>query len=338
MGDFGMTMMQGVNAAPAASAAAKKKQAEKVRKMQIASSAKASQAAAQGQSYDPSADNAAIAASNAAFAKQNEKQFGIFGSPMTPEQKSKYEGTAEQRAQQLNQTLANNAGAGYQDLDPNTIALMKKQSEQGMMTPEYSSYLQQLKERSEGRGLAAEAATQLSQDKAQKQAMAMAYARGYDPGASRAAMRSLSETQTGIAAEGMKAASEEKTQALSMYGQAQAQQAQFQQQAMQAYNQILQYQQQFAAQREDAKKAYLKGNAQLAQQYEISLRQIDAGIKGAQSQFNAAQAQADAQQRAAMIGGVATLGGAAMTMYTANPAAGAATTAAINTAGNTATK
>jgi hypothetical protein len=337
MSDFGMSMMQGVNATSARVEAKKKKDAEKIRQMQIASSAKASSAAAQGMSYDPSADNAAIAAKNAEFAKQNEKQFGIFGSPMTPEKKPKYEGTAEQRAQQLNQTLAGNVGAGIQELDPNTIGLMKKQAEQGMATPEYNAYLQQLKERSEGKNLAAEAATALEQEKAQKRAMAMAYARGYDPGASRSAARQLSEQQTELSVQGMKAAADEKTQALGMYGQAQAQQAQFQQQAMQAYNQILQYQQQFAAQREDAKKAYLMGNAQLAQQYEISLRQIDAGIKGAQSQFNAAQSAADAQQRAAMVGGVATLGAAAMTVY-GGPAAGAATGAAINTAGNAATR
>lgn len=169
------------------------------------------------------------------------------------------------------------------------LAEAGKFTELGAMSKDQEAYMQQLKGRSEGKDLISATLAERAQEKTSREMMAAAYARGYDPGAQRAALRQASEAQTDIATQAMAAGAQEKAQAMAAYGQ------------------MLQYKQQMAFSAEEARKAYIMGNKELAQQLTIETKRIKAGLQGAQMQAQAMQNQAAAQERAAWIGAGATV-------------------------------
>lgn len=98
-------------------------------------------------------------------------------------------------------------------------------------------------------------------EKAAKQQMALAYARGYDPTAVRGAQKAAVETVGEIAAQTQEAKIKE------------------QQLSQQGYLQALQYQQQIRANIEQAKKNYLLGNRELAQQNMIESQKLSQNLQ-----------------------------------------------------------
>jgi len=205
------------------------------------------------------------------------------------------------------------------------MAQLQKQGQTGVeLSADQQALAQQLKERSEGKGLQADAMTARAQERAARQQMAAAWARGYDPGAQRAAQRQISEQTTDIAGQGAQAAAQEKAQALAQYGAYQSEQQAYKQQAMQSYGQMLQYQQQMALSAEEARKAYLMGNKELAQQYDIQRRQIAAGLQAAKMQAETASNEAKRRQMASIFGGIGTVAGAVVGGIYGGPAGAAA--------------
>lgn len=210
------------------------------------------------------------------------------------------------------------------------------------MTPEMQALMSQQRQMASGELSYADAMGQRLSDKASKEQMALAYARGYDPNAIRNAQKAGVEMQANIAQQTQEAKIKE------------------QQIAQQGYLQALQYQQQISLSAEQAKKAYLMGNKELAQQNQVQMQTLQqqmtlanmdnqtkleqirasittAGMQGATSTANQqmaieaaaeqAKLQARQQQQAAILSGVATIGGT----LAAGPIGGAAANTAANT-------
>jgi hypothetical protein len=167
----------------------------------------------------------------------------------------------------------------------------------GKETPEEAAFREQMKGKAEGKDLQADLYSQRMQDKAMKQQMAMAYARGggHQAGAIRGAQMAGAEQGGEIAAQGMQMAIAEK------------------QQSQQFYNQILQARQNAQMNAQAAHDAYLRGDAEMAQQLKIATMQNQTQLLGIQAQQGMAQLQAKNAQEAArkqVIGGLFGAGGA----------------------------
>ena len=193
------------------------------------------------------------------------------------------------------------------------VKLIDEANEYGKVaqaTPEMQAAMEQQKKMASGELSYAGAMGQRLSDKATKEQMALAYARGYDPNAIRGAQQSSVEIQAGIAQQVTEAKIKE------------------QQVAQQGYLQALQYQQQISFSAEQAKKAYLMGNKELAQNQQIAtsklqqdmiisqmqnqtqLEQIRASITNTNTQAAAQKAESEGKYKASILGGLATAGAA----------------------------
>lgn len=165
----------------------------------------------------------------------------------------------------------------------------------GKMTPEQEANMAALKGQSEGTESRALAMSKIMQDRAARQQMALAYSRGYNPGAVRGAQYATAEAQAGIAAEAEQARQQEQVQ------------------ARQLYTQALEYKQKMAMASQDAYNAFLAGKTQEAYQMQKMAQDYELGLKGVQTQQQAIAEQASASSRGfwgSVLGGVLTAGGA----------------------------
>lgn len=169
-------------------------------------------------------------------------------------------------------------------------------------TPEQAKLREQTAARAEGKDLTSELLGKRMQDKAMKQQMAMAYARGgYQPGAVRGAQIAGAEAQGNIAAETQIAAKQE-----------QAQNQVF-------YSQILAAKQDTQARMQAAHDAMLRGDQAYADNQKQLAAQNAIQIQGIQAQQQMAQAALDQQRQmadenrwwqlgTAVLGGASTVG------------------------------
>jgi hypothetical protein len=170
----------------------------------------------------------------------------------------------------------------------------------GKMTPEQEANIAALKGQAEGTESRALAMGKIMQDRAARQQMALAYSRGYNPGAVRGAQYATAEAQAGIAAEAEQARQQEQVQARQMYAQA------------------LEYKQKMAMASQDAYNAFLSGKTQEAYQMQKMAQDYELGLKGIQTQQQAIQQQAETADRSFwsnIIGGVLGAGGAVAAGY-----------------------